>query len=252
MDAMVRTRVEDIPPIGRAEAVTLARTEYERFVELLRGLHEADWAQPTDCTRWSVKDIAAHIVGETEGFASLREFAHQFRHAARVQREIGAPTLYDGVNDVQVRERRILTPAQLIERFAASAPKATLARTRLPRPLRAVPVPLPAPLGRRPLAYLVDRVVTRDVWMHRVDIARAVSADLNITPEHDGRLAADIVADWAGTHADPFVLELGGPAGGIYRRGDSNAPVRVDAIEFIRILSGRAPGDGVMDHPLPL
>ena len=153
---------------------------------------------------------------------------------------------------MQVRERRTLTPAQLIERLIASAPKATRARARLPWPLRAVPVPLPAPLGRRPLAYLVDRVVTRDVWMHRVDIARAVGADLDLTPEHDGRLVADMVADWAGTHADPFVLQLGGPAGGIYIRGDSNAPVRVDAIEFIRILSGRARGDGVLAHPLPL
>jgi uncharacterized protein (TIGR03083 family) len=249
---MIRTRVEDIPPIGRAEAVALARTEYDRFVDLLHGLHDADWAQPTDCTRWTVKDIAAHIVGETEGFASLREFAHQFRRAARVQREIGANSLYDGVNEVQVWERRTLAPAELVERLVASVPKATRARARLPRPLRAVPMPFPAPLGRRPLSYLVDRVVTRDVWMHRVDIARAAGAELVLTPEHDGRLVADMVADWAGTHADPFVLELGGPAGGTYLRGSAVPAVRVDAIDFIRILSGRARHDGVLAHPLPL
>lgn len=252
MDAMIPTRVRDIPPLGRAEAVSLARTEYQRFVELLQGLHEADWGQPTDCTRWTVKDIAAHIVGETEAFASPREFAHQFRHAPRLRREIGAPHLVDGVNEVQVRERRTLTPAQLIERLVASAPKATRARARLPRPLRAVPVPFPAPLGRRPLAYLVDRVVTRDVWMHRVDITRAVGGNLKLTAEHDGRLVADMVADWAQTHADPFLLRLAGPAGGAYLRGDNDEPVRVDAVEFIRIVSGRARRDGLLAHPLPL
>jgi hypothetical protein len=102
------------------------------------------------------------------------------------------------------------------------------------------------------MAYLVDRVVTRDVWMHRVDIARAAGAELVLTAEHDGRLVADMVADGAGTHADPFVLELGGPAGGTYLRGDTATPVRVDAVEFIRIVSGRARRAGVLAHPLPL
>ena len=56
--------------------------------------------------------------------------------------------------------------------------------------------------------------------MHRVDIARATGADLVLTPEHDGRLVADMVSDWASTHVDPFVLELTGPAGGTFVRGD--------------------------------
>jgi len=62
---------------------------------------------------------------------------------------------------------------------------------------------------------------------------------------------ADMVSDWASTHVDPFVLELTGPAGGVFVRGDV-PPTRVDAVEFLRIVSGRGSGDGVLANPLPL
>jgi uncharacterized protein (TIGR03083 family) len=250
MAAVLRTAIQDVPPIGRPEAACLARAEYERFLEMLRGLDRDVWERPTDCTRWTVKDVAAHIVGETEAFASPREFVHQWRLAPRVRREIGAHELIDGVNEVQVRERRTLSPAQLIERMADSTEAAARLRERLPRPVRAVPVTFPA-VGRRSVGYLVDLVITRDVWMHRVDISRAAGADLVLTSEHDGRLVADMVSDWASTHVDPFVLELTGPAGGVFVRGDA-APTRVDAVEFLRIVSGRQSGDGVLANPLPL
>jgi uncharacterized protein (TIGR03083 family) len=250
MTAVIRTAVQDVPPITRAEAANLARAEYGRFLDMLGGLAGDDWKRPTDCTRWTVHAVAAHIVGETEAFASLREFAHQWRLAPRVRREIGAHELIDGVNEVQVRERRTLSPARLIERMAECTEDAVRLRSRLPHPVRAVPVTFPV-VGRRSVGYLVDLVITRDVWMHRVDITRATGAELVLTPEHDGRLVADMVSDWASTHVDPFVLELSGPAGGIFVRGDT-VPTRVDAVDFLRIVSGRGTGVGVLAHPLPL
>ena len=54
------------------------------------------------------------------------------------------------------------------------------------------------------MAYLFDIGCTRDVWMHRIDIARAVGRPLDLTVEHDGRIVADIVAEWARLHDDPF------------------------------------------------
>jgi hypothetical protein len=114
-----------------------------------------------------------------------------------------------------------------------------------------VPVLFPPPIGRRSVAYLVDLVITRDVWMHRVDIARAAGVDLVLSPGHDGRIIADVVVDWATTHVDPFVVELTGTPGGTYRRGAVD-PVSVDAVEFVRIVSGRAKGEGILRHPLPL
>ena len=62
MAAVIRIPVQDVPPIGRTEATKLARAEYERFLALLRALGPDDWDRPTDCTRWTVKDVAAHVI----------------------------------------------------------------------------------------------------------------------------------------------------------------------------------------------
>jgi hypothetical protein len=51
MTAMTPVAIDDIPPIGRAEATSLAAVEYARFADLLRALPPAAWDLPTDCTR---------------------------------------------------------------------------------------------------------------------------------------------------------------------------------------------------------
>ncbi len=88
--------------------------------------------------------------------------------------------------------------------------------------------------------------------MHRIDLARATGKTLDLDPGHDGRIVADIVAEWAGTHGEPFTLSLDGPAGGEYRPGTDGEHVDMDAIDFCRILSGRGQGTGILRHPLPL
>lgn len=67
--------------------------------------------------------------------------------------------------------------------------------------------------------YLVDVVFTRDTWVHRLDIARATGRAMLLTREHDGRIVADGVADWARRHGRPFDLTLTGPAGGHWGQG---------------------------------
>ena len=79
----------------------------------------------------------------------------------------------------------------------------------------------------------------RDTWMHRGDIARATGRELVLTPDHDGRIVADVVAEWARRHGRPFRLVLEGPAGGEFVQGDDGEQLRLDAVEFCRVLSGR-------------
>ena len=43
------TRVQDIPPLSRDEAMTLAGTEYDRFLDLLRALRPDEWRRNTEC-----------------------------------------------------------------------------------------------------------------------------------------------------------------------------------------------------------
>lgn len=131
-------------------------------------------------------------------------------------------------------------------------PRALRARSRLPAPLRALPVPLGPPLGVRPLGYLTDRVYTRDAWMHRIDIARATGRAPVVTAEHDGALVADAVAEWAATHGQPFRLRLTGPAGGSWSAGVEGELIALDAIELCRRLAGRGAGSGLLRVSIPL
>jgi hypothetical protein len=143
---------------------------------------------------------------------------------------------------------------ELWQRHSAAALKA---RRRMPAPVRALPLlpigtGLGVHIGWQPLAYLFDMGFTRDLWMHRVDIARAAGIAPDVSAEHDGRIVADVVAEWSRRHGQPYALTLTGPAGGEFRSGTAGEPQTVDAVEFTRILSGRAEGDGVLRHKLPL
>jgi hypothetical protein len=79
-----------------------------------------------------------------------------------------------------------------------------------------------------------------------VDICRATGRTLELSPEHDGRIVENVVAEWRGKHAQPFELTLTGPAGGRYLAGGGGEQHELDAIEFCRALSGRAPGTGLL------
>jgi uncharacterized protein (TIGR03083 family) len=245
--------VTTIPRIKHAEAMRLADVECRRVAATLRALEPGDWAKPTDCSRWNVRALVAHMVGSAAGQASPREFFRQVRAGRPVVAEIGAKYWWDGMNEIQVRERTGLSNEQLIAEWDNLAPRALKARRTLPRPIAKLPLlKLPTPIGRQPLGYLFDVGFTRDSWMHRIDLAEATGQSFNPDAGHDGRIVADLVAEWAATHRLPFVLELTGPAGGHYTQGTSGEHVTIDAIEFARTLAERAHGDGVLSHPLPL
>ena len=86
--------------------------------------------------------------------------------------------------------------------------------------MRYLPLPFGPPIGWAPLKYLLDVGFTRDVWAHRIDIHAAIGRPMHLTADHDGRLVADIVAEWADIHGQPFELVLDGPAGGKFSQGD--------------------------------
>ena len=245
--------VQSIPRIRHDEAMRLAKTENERFTDLLESLDPAAWSKPTDCPRWSVKDIAAHVIGSAAAQASPREFVRQVRQGRRLLPEIKDGKWWDGMNELQVVERRSMSGADVSRAWTPAAERALTARRRLPRPVARLPLlPLPDPVGRQPVSYLFDAGFTRDVWMHRIDIARASDQVFVADSAHDGRLLEDVVAEWAATHGEPFDLILTGEAGGHYTSGSAGERVELDAIDFARTLAGRATGDGLLRHPLPL
>jgi uncharacterized protein (TIGR03083 family) len=248
---MTKTVIDQVAPIERPEATVLAAGESGRMVDLLRSLDAADWTKPTDCPAWDVRDVAGHVLGMTETFSSLRQFAHDMRAGGKAAKAAGGPFI-DGLTGLQVATNAALTQAQLLERLADAGPRQ--ARWRARRHLMRH-MPMKQEIGGVTetwrMGYLVDVILTRDTWMHRIDIARATGRQLVLTPEHDGRIVADVVAEWARRHGKPFMLHLGGPAGGTYAQGEGGEEITIDAIEFCRTLAGRAIGTGLLTQQVP-
>lgn len=249
---MTATRVEAIPPITRAEAERLARTEYARVADQLRSLTEDAWSKPTDCSLWDVRATAGHTTGMLATFTGYRTLMREMSTATKSAKRAGTPMI-DALTAKQVADHAHLSTSELIDKIELVGPQA--ARWRATRPGLFRRMPMKEEVGGEKetwrMGYLLDVILTRDPWMHRVDVARATDREMELTPEHDGRIVADVVAEWARRHGAPFTLTLTGPAGATFVSGDNGEHITIDAIEFCRKLSGRATGTGLLTKVVP-
>ncbi len=236
--------------LDRPVLIRLAVNEYGRFGTLLAGLDAQDWTRPTECAGWDVRAMAGHALGMAEMAASIREGRRQQR--AATQR---GGVFIDALTALQVEERAVLTPRQVTERFQVVGPRAARARRRTPAFIRRRKMPVEQSVGGQletwTLGYLIDTILTRDPWMHRIDISRAVGRPITLTAEHDGVLVGDVVTEWAARHHTPCHLDLTGPIGGSWTFGDGGPHLEMDAIEFCRTVSGREPGTGLLATQVP-
>jgi len=238
------TDTATITPIDRTEMVGLATTEYERLLAELRTLTPQDWERQTVCAEWDIRRMIAHLLGAAEAHASVLETIRQVIRGSRWAKTNGRPQI-DGINAVQIERRDHLSPTELIERVEHIAPKAVEGRRKTPNLVRRVKVD-DSIGGKMTMEHLMDRVYTRDQWMHRIDLAEAMQRQPLLTADHDGRIVADVVGEWATIHGEPFDLVLSGPAGGTYRSGNGGPTIEMDAVEFCLVLSGR------LDKEMPL
>lgn len=215
----------------------MASGQYAAMLQLLGQLDDADWARPTDCTEWAVRDIAAHVTGAADEGAHLGVLLRHMRFA----RKAGGPNLVDQLNVAQLADRSTAAPPAIVEELARLAPKAVRARLRTPSLVRRRPVPGDdLPPGSN-FAYLIDVIYSRDLWMHRIDIARACARPV---PPDDGdrEVVEQVVRDLGRFWTGPAVaLHLTGPAGGEWMLGDGEpvAHVETDTVPYLRLLSGR-------------
>ncbi len=247
--------VATVRPLTHQEAMRMQAHELACTLASLRALDEAEWAAATDCPDWDVRAMSQHVLGACEAGASMRENVHQLRRARSDRKHHGGP-LEAALSALQVRERADLTPAQIVERLTAIAPKCVRGRGRTPSLIRnGAKLAIDGPVHEKwKLGYLIDTIYLRDLWMHRVDVAHAVGRTMNLSADHDGRIIGDVVAEWARRHGRPFVLELAGPAGGTYTHEPDSADaehVALDAVEFCRTLAGRAPATGLLTTIVP-
>ena len=240
--------VEDIPRIARGpEAARLATAMYDRLIVELEGLDDTEWQTPTVCAPWNVADIVRHMVGAAKGHASMRETIRQAAHGARHKSEYDGNDM-DAMNALQVADHAEMTPTELVAALRDTAPRAVAKRMARPRLLGRIKLPM-APGGSTAsgmptnltFGHLLTAILTRDVFLHRIDIARATGRDLVVDEATEGKIVADVVAEWAERHGQAFDLSLEGAAGGRYAHGEGGVSLAMDALELCWILSGRGP-----------
>lgn len=244
--------VATIPQLGHREAMALAAAEYDRFIAAVDALAAEDWGRPTANDLWDIKAMVAHVLGMMEMNASVLETVRQQAAAAKASKRNGTPPI-DELTALQVDKHVHRPVAELTSRVRTTAPRALAGRRRTPGFMRALPMDPGTPLfpEKWKLGYLLDVILTRDTWMHRVDLARATGRELALSSAHDGRIVADVVKEWARRHGRPFTLVLTGPAGGDYFQGNGHEHIELDAVEFCRVLSGRGTGTGLLIQTVP-
>jgi uncharacterized protein (TIGR03083 family) len=239
------------PVLDRATAMRLAATEYGRFHALLTDLKPEEWTLPTNCPGWDVRAMAAHLLGMADMAASPFESRRQVKAATK-----RGGVFIDALTALQVEERAELDPAHIVAQYERAGPRAVKGRRRIPGLMRRRRLPAAQTDGLEAwtLGYLVDVILTRDPWMHRLDIAAVTGREPQLTKGHDGVLVDDVVREWAGRHGQPCSLTLSGPAGGSWTFGDNPpaAPeLSYDAVEFCRQVGGRGEPDGVLNTLVP-
>jgi uncharacterized protein (TIGR03083 family) len=234
------SRLADIPVIGHDEWIDIGRVQQEKFLSLLNALSESEWNSPTDCELWTVKDIVAHLLGQAQGFTSFAEQGRQMWGGALRRKELG--TFLNAVNQTQVDARRDREPQEVVAGLREVWPRFLSLRHRLGRFGKGVPFYDPN-LGPTTLRYLMDTIFARDAFMHRVDVSRATGREIDLG-KPEARLVADVARDWARRHGVDAAIELHGPAGSaLIGATGAAATIRGDAVEFCRVLAGRAAPD---------
>lgn len=199
-----------LPQTDRDQAALIGEAEGRAALRLLRQVGDGDWRRPTDCPEWDVRTLVSHLVAQCEDGLRLgtmlgRELAGRRRYPDK--------TAVDAHMAAQVDDHRSETGPELVESFAQLWPRALHARRRRPGALRRITISSGGFPGmpRFSIGYLLDVIYNRDLWMHRVDLAR------------------------------PIALELTGPAGGswLVGSGEPAAFLRADAVACMRLLAGR-------------
>jgi uncharacterized protein (TIGR03083 family) len=232
------------------ESMTRAETEYHRFIESVEDLGPEDWSRATACPGWDVKAMVAHVLGMVHYFSDGEEQARQAKGAAE-EAHRRSVAFIDALTELQVEERSSWTSEELVDGLRAAIPRAVAARRATTDEQRAATFHPGPPFDEEWTLGYLDLIHTRDVWMHRSDISLATGHEFVVTRDHDGVIVADVVEDWARRHGQPFSLVLTGPAGGTFIYDDGGEELRLDAVPFCRILSGRDAVSGLLSQEVP-
>ncbi len=249
------TRIDD-----KAEARRLALGCYQGLIADLEQLTPDEWSSLTVCSPWTVADMVRHMLGAAKAGASNLEMARQ-QIRGRLRRSRFGGNALDAVNAIQIADHAHLDGAALVGALREAVPAAVAGRLGIPAVIERISVSLD--LGGSTAAGMPPRVTlgelgriiyTRDVWLHRIDIAHALGRSVALEAAIDGRMVEDVIKDWADRHGRPFELRLEGALTSRYARAGGGPSMSIEAVELCWILSGRgepepgAPGADLLAH----
>ena len=244
-DTTSTTELRPIEDFG--EWMVLAEDSYRRLVNSFAALESGDWDRPTPCEGWTVTDLARHLVGALRSAASLRETASLQLATAKRAKATGELEV-DAMTAIQVERASDLDGPQIVTELQRLVDRAVRGRRRLPGFVRrraSIPVEMGSIAERWTLEYFLGCILTRDAWLHRIDLADAVGGTPHLD-DRDRAIVGDVAVEWARRHGEPVELRLTGPAGGRLSVGTGSPEITIDAVEFCRVVSGRS------SHPHPL
>jgi uncharacterized protein (TIGR03083 family) len=102
------------PPI---DVRPLFARQQATFIDLLRGFGPVQWARPTICPGWDVKDVAAHVLGDHIGRLSRHRDGYP---PPRPRDGEPLPAFLDRLNSEWVTAARRLSPRLLTEQLSVT------------------------------------------------------------------------------------------------------------------------------------
>lgn len=212
-----------LEPLSPIDAVPLFPGERAALLDVLAGLSEVEWAKPTVCAGWSVKDVSLHLLGvdvfklsgQRDGFVSPN-----FASGLDVSTWDGLLAAIDRQNGHWVEATRRISPRLLVEflRFTGEAVAEHFGSLDLTRLGMAVdwvgpdPAPVWLDVAREYTERWVHQQQIRDAvgkpgltereWLHPVldAFVRALPRALRDLDLPGGtRVAVEIIGDAGGT-----------------------------------------------------
>lgn len=163
-------------PLPLVDVIDLFPGERAALVALLESLSPEEWDAPTVCAGWSVKDVAAHLLGDDVGRLARGRDGHAnpaFQIDPALDPWSGLVAAIDQQNEVWVGATRRLSPRLLIDliRLTGEQTDAYFRQLDLERIGGAVDWAGPEPA---PVAFDLAREYT-ERWVHQQHIRDAVN-----------------------------------------------------------------------------
>jgi uncharacterized protein (TIGR03083 family) len=213
--------------------VSVLDEEWAAIAALGHELEDAEWARPTECPGWTVRDVVSHMVGTERSLLGDPPPPPIDPAPPHVRNDVGAH------NEAWVASRRSWSGGAVLAEFEDVTAR-RLAQMRAFAAER-FDEPGPSPVGVVPYREFMN-VRVMDCWVHEQDMRVATSR-----PGHEAGPAAQLAFDRLASGL-PFVVgkQAAAPDGSAVRfevRGDVGR--RID----IAVRDGRAAVAGHLDAP---